>query len=64
MAPGSPIVACPPCGRNNRVAKPTYGRARRAQCQGDLPWIVDAQPDHVRRQRINLLPANLETKLT
>lgn len=36
------IVACPQCGKSNRVPAAASGRPRCAQCQSWLPWIVDA----------------------
>lgn len=39
----STIVACPSCGRRNRVPAATpKGSPRCAQCHQPLPWIVDA----------------------
>ncbi len=35
-------VACPGCGRRNRVPVSRHGRVRCAQCHQDLPWVVDA----------------------
>ncbi len=40
------VVACPSCGRRNRVPATAAGTPRCAQCRTDLPWIVDAgDPD-------------------
>ncbi|MFC5998837.1 thioredoxin [Quadrisphaera sp. GCM10027208] len=36
------IVTCPSCGKRNRVASPTAGRARCAVCHADLPRLVVA----------------------
>jgi thioredoxin 2 len=36
------IVACPGCGRRNRVPAATAGAPRCAQCHAPLPWLVDA----------------------
>jgi thioredoxin 2 len=36
------IVACPGCGRRNRVPSAASGKPRCAQCRNWLPWIVDA----------------------
>ena len=42
----STVVACPSCGRRNRVPATAAGTPRCAQCRTDLPWIVDAgDPD-------------------
>lgn len=38
----SSVVACPSCGKRNRVASPRAGRARCAVCHADLPRIVVA----------------------
>jgi thioredoxin 2 len=38
----SAVVACPSCGRRNRVPVAGRGRVRCAQCSADLPWLVDA----------------------
>ncbi len=42
MAPDPSIVACPHCGRKNRVGQPAHGRPQCGQCHGGLPWVVDA----------------------
>ncbi len=42
MAPDPSIVACPHCGRKNRVGMSAHGRPRCGHCQGGLPWVVDA----------------------
>jgi thioredoxin 2 len=36
------IITCPNCGKRNRVAPRPEGTPRCANCQHDLPWIVDA----------------------
>jgi thioredoxin 2 len=36
------IVACPNCGKKNRVPASAKGRPRCAQCKQDLPWIAEA----------------------
>lgn len=36
------IVACPQCGKRNRVPPAAAGHPRCAACHADLPWIVDA----------------------
>jgi thioredoxin 2 len=36
------VVACPSCGRRNRVPAATAGTPRCGQCHSALPWIVDA----------------------
>ena len=38
----SSIVACPSCGRRNRVPAAASGTPRCAQCRAPLPWIADA----------------------
>jgi thioredoxin 2 len=37
----SAVVACPSCGRRNRVPASAAGHPRCAACHSDLPWIVD-----------------------
>lgn len=39
------VVACPHCGRKNRVPVAVAGKPRCAQCRQWLPWIVDAGDD-------------------
>ncbi|MGY1762394.1 thioredoxin [Geodermatophilus sp. SYSU D00779] len=36
------VVACPSCGRRNRVPAAAAGTPRCGQCHTALPWIVDA----------------------
>lgn len=36
------ILACPACGKKNRVNGKTTGRPRCGHCQVDLPWLVNA----------------------
>ena len=36
------VVACPSCGTKNRIPEASTGHPRCAQCQIDLPWLVDA----------------------
>lgn len=38
----SSVVACPSCGKKNRVQAAASGRPRCAQCKTDLPWLVEA----------------------
>lgn len=38
----SDVVACPQCGRRNRVPAASTGKPRCGQCQTWLPWIVNA----------------------
>ncbi len=38
----SDVLACPQCGRRNRVPAASTGKPRCGQCQTWLPWIVDA----------------------
>jgi thioredoxin 2 len=38
----SPTVACPSCGKKNRMPGATSGRPVCGACRADLPWIVDA----------------------
>ncbi len=45
MTESAGIVACPHCGRRNRVPAAAAGKPRCAQCRQWLPWIVDARDD-------------------
>jgi uncharacterized protein (DUF302 family) len=36
------VVACPSCGKHNRVPVTASGTPRCASCQADLPWLVEA----------------------
>ncbi|MCF6733662.1 thioredoxin [Blastococcus sp. KM273129] len=36
------VVACPSCGRRNRVPADAAGTPRCGQCHTPLPWIADA----------------------
>lgn len=39
------IIACPSCGRRNRVPASAKGRPRCAACHADLPWVADVGDD-------------------
>ena len=39
------LMACPHCGRKNRVPAATSGRPQCGHCHQALPWIVDAGED-------------------
>jgi len=39
------VVACPACGKRNRVPVARRGRVRCAACSADLPWLVEAGDD-------------------
>ena len=39
------IIACPHCGKKNRVGPRSDGIPRCANCHNLLPWIVDASPE-------------------
>ncbi len=39
------VVRCPSCGTKNRVPVASSGRPRCANCQGDLPWLVEVGDD-------------------
>jgi thioredoxin 2 len=45
MPKNSMIVACPNCGRKNRVQPRTSGVPRCSVCHTLLPWIVEADRD-------------------
>ena len=38
----SAVVACPSCGKKNRVPAAASGRPRCAECKQDLPWLAEA----------------------
>lgn len=40
--PEGKVVACPSCGKKNRVPLTTSGKPQCAACKAALPWIVDA----------------------
>jgi thioredoxin 2 len=50
MPEDSTIVACPNCGRKNRVRANTSGVPRCSVCHTLLPWIVEADPDTFERE--------------
>jgi thioredoxin 2 len=39
------IIACPHCGKKNRVGPRSDGVPRCGNCHNLLPWIVDATPE-------------------
>lgn len=41
MADGT-VIACPSCGKKNRVPVAATGKPQCASCKAALPWIVDA----------------------
>jgi thioredoxin 2 len=45
MSPGATIVACPNCGKKNRVPPAATGTPRCGNCHEPLPWVVDADRD-------------------
>lgn len=38
----SDVIACPACGKRNRVPPSAAGVPRCGSCHQDLPWLVDA----------------------
>nr|WP_091719285.1 thioredoxin [Pseudarthrobacter equi] len=36
------LMACPACGKTNRIPAQAAGRPRCGSCKAGLPWIVDA----------------------
>ncbi len=42
MTADGKVVACPSCGKKNRVPVVSRGRPQCASCKAALPWIVDA----------------------
>ena len=41
-----PVVTCPSCGTQNRVAAAAPGAPHCARCQAALPWLVDATDEN------------------
>lgn len=39
------IIACPSCGRRNRLSASAKGRPRCAACHTDLPWLANVGDD-------------------
>ena len=39
------VIACPNCGRRNRVPAAASGTPRCGNCHKPLPWIVNAGDD-------------------
>jgi thioredoxin 2 len=39
------IIACPHCGKKNRIGPRSDGVPRCGNCHNLLPWIVDASPE-------------------
>lgn len=39
------VVACPRCGRSNRVPEVAAGTPGCAQCKAPLPWVADADDE-------------------
>lgn len=39
------VVACPACGKKNRVPAASSGTPRCAACHANLPWLTDAGDD-------------------
>ena len=56
MAGGDTIIACPSCGRKNRVSATPSGLPRCSICQTLLPWIVAAGADSFEREITSSLP--------
>jgi thioredoxin 2 len=44
-ATGSDVIACPHCGKRNRVPEAATGVPRCANCHQPLPWITDANDE-------------------
>ncbi len=44
-----PVATCSSCGTRNRVPQVSSGRPRCAECQADLPWLVEAGDDDFER---------------
>jgi thioredoxin 2 len=52
----STIIACPHCGRKNRVPSAQEGVPRCGNCHNALPWIVDSTAEHFDRDIASTLP--------
>src|SRR5262245_17592854 len=39
------VIACPACGRRNRVPNAAGGTPQCAVCHAPLPWLVEADDD-------------------
>lgn len=42
------VIACPSCGKRNRLPRAAGGHPRCAACHADLPWLVDVGDDEFR----------------
>jgi thioredoxin 2 len=54
----SDVIACPSCGKKNRVPASAGGSPRCASCHADLPWLVaagDGDFDAVTSTRLPVL---------
>ncbi|WP_416377115.1 thioredoxin [Arthrobacter sp. CDRTa11] len=45
MALEPTLIACPNCGKTNRIPAAATGHPRCGSCRQDLPWIVNAGDD-------------------
>lgn len=45
MSADTSVVACPNCGRKNRVPAAAPGRAQCGHCHNPLPWLAEAGDD-------------------
>jgi thioredoxin 2 len=51
-----PVVACPSCGRRNRVPTVAEGVPRCSECHQHLPWLVEADDSTFRAVVAGRLP--------
>ena len=56
MAAEGTIIACPGCGRKNRVRPASTGLPRCSVCHTSLPWIVDATATSFNSEITSSLP--------
>jgi thioredoxin 2 len=50
------VVACPACGRRNRVPNVAGGTPQCAVCHSPLPWLVEADDDSFAAMTAGALP--------
>ncbi len=50
------VIACPNCGRRNRVTPHAEGAPRCAVCHALLPWIVEADASSYEEETASSLP--------
>ena len=55
-AGGRRVIACPSCGRRNRVPAAAAGVPRCGSCHQPLPWLVEADDDTFAERASGPLP--------